>query len=88
MKKQISIITAFALVLGLTACGKNQQKNTGKSQINAEQQVFKWKLVTSWPKNYPGLGTAPERFAKDVEAMSNGRLKIKVYGAGELVPCI
>ncbi len=43
-------------------------------------------MVTSWPKNFPGLGIAPENFAKNVEAMSAGRLKIKVYGAGELVP--
>jgi TRAP-type mannitol/chloroaromatic compound transport system substrate-binding protein len=86
MTKQISIITAFVFALGLTGCGKKEQQNTAQPQANVEQQVFKWKLVTSWPKNYPGLGTTPERFAKDVEAMSNGRLKVKVYGAGELVP--
>ena len=42
--------------------------------------------MTTWPKNFPGLGTAPENFAKNVERMSNGRLKIKVFGAGQLVP--
>jgi TRAP-type mannitol/chloroaromatic compound transport system substrate-binding protein len=31
---------------------------------------------------------APERLAKMVDDMSNGRLKIKVYGAGELVPAL
>ena len=51
-------------------------------------QVFKWKMVTTWPKNYPVLGTSPERFAEAVERMSAGRLKIKVYGAGELVPAL
>ena len=45
-----------------------------------------WKLVTAWPKNLPALGTAPERLAKSVEAMSGGRFTIKVYAAGELVP--
>ena len=49
-------------------------------------QSFEWKLVTTWPKNLPALGTAPERLAKNVEAMSAGRLKIDVYAAGELVP--
>src|SRR5690606_5516346 len=39
-------------------------------------------------KNYPGLGTAPENFARMVERMSDGRLKIRVYGAGELVPAL
>lgn len=54
----------------------------------AEQKSFKWKMVTTWPKNFPVLGTAPERFAKNVAAMSNGRLTVKVYGAGELVPAM
>jgi TRAP-type mannitol/chloroaromatic compound transport system substrate-binding protein len=48
-------------------------------------QVFRWKLITTWPKNLPGLGMAPERLADDLRAMSNGRLDIKVYGARELV---
>ena len=53
-----------------------------------DQQTFKWSLVTTWPKNYPGLGMAPERLADLVNEMSNGRLQITVYGAGELVPAM
>ena len=52
------------------------------------EQTYQWKLVTTWPKNFPGLGLAPENFAKNVERMSNGRLKIKVYGAGQMVPAL
>ena len=51
-----------------------------------EEQRYQWKMVTSWPKNFPGLGMAPEKFADYVEEMSNGRLTVHVYGAGELVP--
>lgn len=47
--------------------------------------VYRWKLITTWPKNFPALGTAPERLADNLRAMSNGRLDISVYGAGELV---
>lgn len=43
------------------------------------------KMVTTWPKNFPGLGTAPENIAKRVKAMSDGALEIKIYAAGELV---
>ncbi|HXK53136.1 MAG TPA: TRAP transporter substrate-binding protein [Hyphomicrobiales bacterium] len=43
------------------------------------------KLVTSWPKNFPGLGTAPERFAQRVEKATDGRYKIRVFAGGELV---
>ncbi|MDH5377613.1 MAG: TRAP transporter substrate-binding protein DctP [Gammaproteobacteria bacterium] len=45
-----------------------------------------WKMVTTWPKNFPGLGTGANNLAKLIEQMSNGRITVKVYGAGELVP--
>jgi TRAP-type mannitol/chloroaromatic compound transport system substrate-binding protein len=69
----------------LVSCGETVNEATTHSST-ANQETFEWKLVTTWPKNYPGLGLAPENFAKQVEAMSGGRLKIKVFGAGQLVP--
>lgn len=45
-------------------------------------------MVTTWPKNFPGLGMAAENLSQYVKEMSNGRLIIKVYGAGELVPAM
>jgi TRAP-type mannitol/chloroaromatic compound transport system substrate-binding protein len=44
------------------------------------------KMVTTWPKNFPGLGTGAERLAARIGTMSGGKLQIKVYAAGELVP--
>ena len=43
-------------------------------------------MVTTWPKNLPGLGTSPERIARRINAATDGKLNIKVYSAGELVP--
>ena len=51
-----------------------------------KEEKYNWRLVTSWPKNYPGLGMAPERIADLVEEMSDGQMKITVYGAEEQVP--
>ena len=50
------------------------------------QETFSWKMVTSWPKNFPGVGQGPERLAELVDEMSDGRLTIEVFGAGQLVP--
>ena len=62
------------------------------SQDSVQSEVavkkFNWSMVTTWPKNYPGLGMAPERFSKMVNEMSQGQLKITVYGAGEFVPAM
>jgi len=46
----------------------------------------KWKMVTTWPKNFPGMGVAANKLADLIGQMSGGRLEVKVYGAGELVP--
>jgi TRAP-type mannitol/chloroaromatic compound transport system substrate-binding protein len=42
--------------------------------------------VTSWPPKFPGLGIAVDNLAAKIAQASNGRLQIKVYGGGELVP--
>jgi len=47
---------------------------------------YKWKMVTTWPKNFPGLGTAANKLAALIGEMSGGRIRVKVYGAKELVP--
>lgn len=43
------------------------------------------KMVTCWPKNFPGIGVAAENIAKLVGVMSEGELTVKVFAAGELV---
>ena len=47
---------------------------------------YKWKMVTTWPKNFPGLGTGANKLAELIGEMSGGRMQVKVYGANELVP--
>ncbi|MDJ0683300.1 MAG: TRAP transporter substrate-binding protein [Alphaproteobacteria bacterium] len=44
------------------------------------------KLVTTWPKNFPGLGTGAQRFADSVTNATDGRITVKLFAAGELVP--
>ena len=80
-------ISVALMCILLVGCGGETTSSTEATGAKPEQ-TFQWKLVTTWPKNFPGLGLAPENFAKNVERMSNGRLKIKVYGAGQLVPAL
>ena len=90
-------VSALGLGLGaaaLAGCGQNESENKPAAGGDnapakaADNEVREWKLVTAWPKNYPGLGTGANRFAERVTAMSGGRLTIKVHGAGELVPAM
>jgi TRAP-type mannitol/chloroaromatic compound transport system substrate-binding protein len=43
-------------------------------------------MVTSWPKNFPGLGVGAENLANLINKLSNNRIKVKVFGANELIP--
>lgn len=89
--KRRNFITGLGVgagALALAACNKNEEQQKQNGPTAKKQQQFNWKLVTSWPKNLPGLGEAPEILAKIVREMSNGRFNIKVYGAGEIVPAL
>jgi TRAP-type mannitol/chloroaromatic compound transport system substrate-binding protein len=50
------------------------------------QDVRRWRMVTSWPKNLPGPGVAAQMLADRITALSGGRIEVELYAAGELVP--
>lgn len=89
MKRWAGLFVFVCIGLVSAACGPandgaavGAEADPGRSDSD---QVYRWKLITTWPKNLPGLGTAPERLADELRIMSRGRLDIKVYGSGELV---
>lgn len=43
-------------------------------------------MVTAWPPNFPIFGELANDVANWINIMSGGRLEVKVFGAGELVP--
>ncbi|NOX37508.1 MAG: TRAP transporter substrate-binding protein [Calditrichaeota bacterium] len=67
-------------------CARQNEAPSGKAPAVITNKTFEWKMVTTWPPHFPALGEGAEHFARWVEDMSAGRLKIKVYGGGELVP--
>ncbi len=46
------------------------------------------KLATSWPAHFPIMGVGVEEFAKRLEAISGGSLKVKLYPKNVLVPAL
>ena len=47
------------------------------------QETFTLKLAETWGPNFPIFGDTTKNFAKSVEAMSNGRLKIRIDSANK-----
>ncbi len=72
-----------AAAAGLGACGITDPE----SKVNQNSNIrFEWKMLTSWPAGFPGLGTGAERLAELITEATGGRIKVKVYASGELVP--
>lgn len=79
MKRRQFVKTAGALPL---AAGLAVQSSSAQARLLPE---YKWKMVTTWPKNFPGLGMGANFLAKLINEMSGGRIRITIYGAHELV---
>ena len=50
------------------------------------QGAMKWRMQTTWPKNFPGLGTGANVLGEFITKASDGRLAVEVFGGGEIVP--
>ena len=82
----VALTAALVAVVAGWTMDRVGRSGTAATEVGAAAEAIEWKLVTTWPKGLPGLGAAPENFARRVNEASGGRLKIKVFGAGEIVP--
>jgi len=71
--------------LGAAAIGAGIASSAVPAMAKKEK-TYNWKMVTTWPPHFPMLGEGADNLAKWIGEMSGGRLKIQVYGGGELVP--
>ena len=81
--KRRQFVGGLAAAAGLAACSSQP----GDCEPGAAGgQSFEWSMVTSWPPGLPGLGAGAQNLADRIGLASGGRLKIKLYASGELVP--
>ncbi len=78
----LSLLTSLVLLVG---CNSDEVESQQAAATPAAPATIEWKMVTTWPKNFPGLGTSAQHLADTITAMSGGRLNIKLFAAGELV---
>ena len=53
----------------------------GDADAPTSGERHRWRMVTSWPPNFPGFGESALRLARRIEQLSGGRLAIEVYAA-------
>ena len=84
-RKFVASLGLGGAAAALAACAPSECEQSG---VAADGPRFRWQMVMTWPRNFPGLGTGAENFTKLVRQLSHGRLDIRVHGAGELVPAM
>ena len=83
----IGVLVLWLATVGLWAVDAQKIDQSSRDRLPGEPvEAIEWKLVTTWPKGLPGLGAAPENFARRINEASGGRRRIKVSGAGASVP--
>jgi TRAP-type mannitol/chloroaromatic compound transport system substrate-binding protein len=93
LKKSAAVGVGSIAAGAVAACSPSPvDPNSGSVKSAADtaqtQRSIELRMVTTWPKNFPGLGTRAVKFAEDIEKATNGRIKIRVYAADELVPAL
>lgn len=82
-----AIATIGAAGIAKSCTAENSSADIAVPNINFNKK-YRWKMVTTWPPNFPIFGEATSYLSEWIEKMSGGRLIIKVYGGGELVPAL
>lgn len=78
------IILSVLLCTGIFAgCGSSASTSSSSSSSKSDGKQVTLRLSDGQPKGYVTI-KADEKFAKDVQAKTKGRVKIQVYGGGQL----
>ncbi len=81
-------LAAGTIALPFFLRGLLNENHAQSSRSTISGKTYSWKMVTTWPPNFPVIGEACKLFADLVGEMSAGRIDIRVYGGGELVPAL
>lgn len=92
-KSTLLALGASSLLSSACTDNDNNKNQTNTTVIAPNIQTskgkkYRWKMVTTFPPNFPILGESASMFADWVKVLTDERIDIKVYGAGELVPAL
>lgn len=100
MKRRDLILASTAIATGagvagaLSRAGKPNTSNKASNKVSQKSTLAspainkglkEFRMATSWPKDFPGLGQMANRFAAGLGEISEGHINVKVFAAGELV---
>lgn len=90
MKRREFIATTLttSAIVALGGCRMHKEEESNNLSFGYQGKKTKLKLATSWPSQFPIMGTGVDVFAKRCFELSNGSLEIEVYSKDILVPAL
>ena len=73
-----------AFVAGAGVAGAAAAASTFPAPAVAQKRI-EMVMVTTWPRDFPGLGTGAQRLAKRISDMTDGRIQVQYFAAKERV---
>ena len=74
IKTSFSIFAAFAIVFTFSL-----------QQVNAAEKI-RWKVQSTFNTGWPALGDPVARLSDTLDRATDGRIKLKVYEPGKILP--
>lgn len=69
---------------GIAAVGGAAASTTLAAPAIAQQRI-EMVIVSTWPRDFPGLGTGAQRLSQRIQDVSDGRIQTQYFAAGERV---
>ena len=74
-----------SFITGVGGMGVGLAASTTMPAPAIAQGIRELKMVSTFVKNFPGLGTSANRLVERIRTASDGKLRIRLYNANELV---
>lgn len=83
LKGAVAGAAVTASAIALTACSEDD-KSTSQAPGVIKKRI-EVAMVSTWPRDFPGLGTGAQRFAQRINDLSDGRIVVQYFAGGERV---
>lgn len=74
----------FLKKAGVASVGTAAAATTLAAPAVAQERI-EMTMVSTWPRDFPGLGTGAQRLAQRITDMTDGRIQVEYFAAGERV---
>ncbi len=83
--KKAGVATAAGLggLALLSSCDQGEKKDASAPAVQKSKKTIN--VVSTWPRDFPGLGLSAQRLAARITELSEGSLEVKYFAAGEKV---